>query len=262
MTLFCHGTPKRANALKSSSVGLGKGKNVQSLKLRCDNGDFFIIDPDQKIPMEDLQKATCIRIMEPLIIREDSSDCSHGVGADGRTSQLESITLVKVGWDISGHFDEQIIACIDEKVYGTLWTKHVVRGPSIEFRDKSKGRPSFRLDTRGFKRYFTEFTATKVTRAYSKKSQVKMISELLGTDNTLPDDSHTPIIDSTTSGTNYFAKGHLSPDAAFIDEAEQDATYFFFNVAPQFQSFNNGNWKALEYVTRDMAAKYVIYLLA
>ena len=48
-----------------------------------------------------------------------------------------------------------------------------------------------------------------------------------------------PIIDDSSSGTNYFARGHLSPDAAFIEGAEQDATYFFFNVAPQFQSFNN-----------------------
>ena len=63
------------------------------------------------------------------------------------------------------------------------------------------------------------------------------------------------IIDTTSSGTNYFARGHLSPDAAFIEGAEQDATYFFFNVAPQFQSFNNGNWKQLEEVTREMAEK-------
>ncbi len=34
----------------------------------------------------------------------------------------------------------------------------------------------------------------------------------------------------------------------------QDATYYFFNVAPQFQSFNNGNWKALEMAVRDYAA--------
>ena len=95
-----------------------------------------------------------------------------------------------------------------------------------------------------------------IYRAYSKKSQVKVVKSLLGTDNLLADG--TTIIDNTKSGTNYFAKGHLSPDAAFIEEAEQDATYFFFNVAPQFQSFNNGNWKSLEYVTRDMAEKYVI----
>ena len=86
-----------------------------------------------------------------------------------------------------------------------------------------------------------------------------------------------PIIDDSSSGTNYFARGHLSPDAAFIEGAEQDATYFFFNVAPQFQSFNNvcftqnntiynvhifrsnflnilqGNWVALEKATRVLA---------
>ena len=88
-------------------------------------------------------------------------------------------------------------------------------------------------------------------RSYSKKTQVSAIKALLGTDNQLPDG--TPIIENSSSGTNYFAKGHLSPDAAFIDEAEQDATYFYFNVAPQFQSFNNGNWKALEYATQNMA---------
>ena len=88
-----------------------------------------------------------------------------------------------------------------------------------------------------------------------------------------------PIIDDSSSGTNYFARGHLSPDAAFIEGAEQDATYFFFNVAPQFQSFNNvcftqnntiqnlyiliynsikilqGNWVALEKATRILAAE-------
>ena len=52
------------------------------------------------------------------------------------------------------------------------------------------------------------------------------------------------------------AQGHLSPDAGFIYNVEQDATYYFLNVAPQFQSFNNGNWKSLEINTRDLATKY------
>ena len=51
-------------------------------------------------------------------------------------------------------------------------------------------------------------------------------------------------------------QGHLSPDAAFIYNVMQDATYYFFNVAPQFQAFNNGNWKSLEYNTRDLGTKY------
>ena len=87
--------------------------------------------------------------------------------------------------------------------------------------------------------------------AYKKASQAEVMKKLLGTNNLLADG--TQIIDTSSSGTNYFARGHLSPDAAFIEGPEQDATYYFFNVAPQFQSFNNGNWKALEYVTRKMA---------
>lgn len=51
----------------------------------------------------------------------------------------------------------------------------------------------------------------------------------------------------------YMAKGHLAPDAAFIYDAEQDATYYFANVAPQYQPFNNGNWKAMEGAIRDYA---------
>ena len=30
-------------------------------------------------------------------------------------------------------------------------------------------------------------------------------------------------------------QGHLAPDAAFIYDVQQDATYYFINVAPQFQ---------------------------
>ena len=40
--------------------------------------------------------------------------------------------------------------------------------------------------------------------------------------------------------------GHLSPDGDFVDSASQDASYYHINAAPQWQSFNNGNWKKLE----------------
>ena len=37
----------------------------------------------------------------------------------------------------------------------------------------------------------------------------------------------------------------------------QDATYFFLNVAPQFQSFNGGggNWVKLENAVRELGTK-------
>ena len=64
-----------------------------------------------------------------------------------------------------------------------------------------------------------------------------------------------PIIDISSGGTNFLARGHLAPSAAFIYKLERDATYYFINVAPQFQSFNSGNWMALELATRKVAQR-------
>lgn len=90
--------------------------------------------------------------------------------------------------------------------------------------------------------------------AYSKRSQVNELTKTLGSSFIL--DNGEPIIDAGSSSTTYFAKGHLSPDAAFVYDAQQDATYYFMNVAPQFQTFNNGNWKAMEGAIRDYAIRY------
>ncbi|CAB4067048.1 unnamed protein product [Lepeophtheirus salmonis] len=77
---------------------------------------------------------------------------------------------------------------------------------------------------------------------------------LFGNNSIIVDGKEIPIIDESRSGTNYFAKGHLSPDAAFIYSVEQDGTYFYSNVAPQFQSFNNRNWKSIESTARKWAS--------
>ena len=89
-------------------------------------------------------------------------------------------------------------------------------------------------------------------RAYTKSEQYSVVSGLLGTSTTQTGEAY---IETSSTGTHYFARGHLAPDAAFVYDAFQDATYYFVNVAPQFQSFNNGAWKALETAVRDFSAK-------
>ena len=59
-----------------------------------------------------VHEATCTRIVEPLILREEESDCSSGLGADGRTEDLETIILAKVGWDFGNEFEEQVSTSI------------------------------------------------------------------------------------------------------------------------------------------------------
>ena len=55
-----------------------------------------------------------------------------------------------------------------------------------------------------------------------------MMKKLLGTNNTLYRTSQT-IID-TTGGSNYFARGHMAPDANFITKPEQVAALSFFKL--------------------------------
>ena len=66
-------------------------------------------------------------------------------------------------------------------------------------------------------------------RAYYKKTQLKTVEAILG--------MKTALIEKGRRGTRYFAKGHLAPDADFIYDVQQDATYYFVNAAPQFQTF-------------------------
>ena len=47
----------------------------------------------------------------------------------------------------------QIEICIDEKAFGTLWTKHNIFGVSI-YENDYNSRPDFKVDNYGENRYF------------------------------------------------------------------------------------------------------------
>ena len=40
--------------------------------------------------------------------RKEGSDCSSGLGADGRTDDLGTIVLARIGWDFGNGFEEQV----------------------------------------------------------------------------------------------------------------------------------------------------------
>merc|ERR1712240_586362 len=243
LDLFCHGgsDEKQARIFVRRS---DKSKKDSKVSLTCKSGEFFVSGSEEKVAVE---KATCNQKQEP----------SAPVGDDGRTDKLESLQRVSIGWQIEGTFIEQIGICIDESNFGTIWTNHTVRGASIALRDIDPKRPSFRADTGAYtrknQRFFKWSTSTKLNKLYSKTSQKSTVTALLGGITSIEDET---IIETSSSGTDYFAKGHLSPDAAFVYNVLQDATYYFINVAPQFQSFNNGNWKALEMAVRDLGTKF------
>ncbi|KAA0186987.1 hypothetical protein HAZT_HAZT003029, partial [Hyalella azteca] len=130
-----------------------------------------------------------------------------------------------------------ITVCFDPIFETTLYSNYIVRGANIAAQDTNPDRPSFKSDT-GF------FTVSADT-CYQQDSQIALMDAILG---------DSSVIDVGKSF--YFARGHLAADADFVTEQEQDATYYYINAVPQWQSFNNGNWKYLEFSVRDMAAAH------
>lgn len=55
------------------------------------------------------------------------------------------------------------------------------------------------------------------------------------------------------SSSQYIARGHFSPVADFVYGTQQTATFYYANVAPQWQTFNIGNWFQLESAIRKLS---------
>nr|CBG22733.1 northern shrimp nuclease [Pandalus borealis] len=148
-----------------------------------------------------------------------------------------------IGFDLptTGHFYELIRVCFDPANETTIFSENIVHGASIAAKDIDPGRPSFKTST--------GFFSVSMISVYSQRNQLELMKNLLG-----DDELAATIIDPSKQF--YFAKGHMAPDADFVTVVEQDATYYYINALPQWQAFNNGNWKYLEYDTRDLAEKH------
>lgn len=78
-----------------------------------------------------------------------------------------------------------------------------------------------------------------VSRLYTRFEQRKTISNIL---------------QSTQSGNDlisnrsdlYLARGHLAAKTDFVFGSHQLSIFYYMNAAPQWQTFNNGNWRILE----------------
>ena len=69
-----------------------------------------------------------------------------------------------------------------------------------------------------------------MNEVYTKKNQRRVVTNLLDGVTKIKGET---IIETSSKAKDYFAKGHLAPDANFVYEVLQDATYYFINVAPQ-----------------------------
>lgn len=59
-------------------------------------------------------------------------------------------------------------------------------------------------------------------------------------------------------GQSFIARGHMAAKTDFPFASQQLATYYFLNANPQFQGFNNGNWKLLEDFIRTLEVEGIV----
>lgn len=68
------------------------------------------------------------------------------------------------------------------------------------------------------------------------------------------DDQSNLWVNNHVNERQFLARGHFSPMGDFVYGVMQAATFYYANVSPQWQSFNNGNWRSLEIAIRRLAS--------
>uniref|UniRef100_U5EQD9 Putative deoxyribonuclease i n=1 Tax=Corethrella appendiculata TaxID=1370023 RepID=U5EQD9_9DIPT len=213
---------------KLKLVCLGKGNslfqiNQQSIELSCDLGKFK--SPNSKF--SGFRATNCTKEIR-ADLKPTSKLCSKGLA-----------TIFEIGFFIDASFSKLFEVCFDQQQASVVWTRSYINGKSIKYNIKESKRPTFRQEGIQHK---------KVDAFYKKASQIKTFTDYLHSGDYFSERS-------------FFARGHLTPDADFIFRYEQFATYFYMNVAPQFQEVNAGNWLSVEILARKLAEKYQTKLL-
>jgi len=129
--------------------------------------------------------------------------------------------------------------CFDPSTLRSVWAKNVIYNEIANRETGSSEMPSsFNPDD-----FFSDFD---VNKAYYKVQQRDALADILGSI-----DLANKYI-NVEKGELYMSRGHLAPKADFIYTSWQRSTYRYINAAPQWQSFNGGNWNSLESAVRSI----------
>ncbi|XP_049773169.1 uncharacterized protein LOC126161417 [Schistocerca cancellata] len=147
--------------------------------------------------------------------------------------------VVQLGFQVGSDFYTLIDACFDNRSYSTVYD-HFTMVAEIGGKQNYSSRPKKWL--RG-----TFFSNIDMEYYYNRTTQVNTVGRLLGD----------PKLGSKyiSQNTDYFlSRGHLTANADFSLIAQRYVTFFYMNSAPQWQTFNGGNWQTMEDNVRSYAA--------
>lgn len=170
-----------------------------------------------------------------------------------RCKTLPKETVKKIGfvclkrhlrYDIGFALDDKTFLpileiCQDNSTYRTYYSKVQIAKEILGFQSRYP-RPHWK--------YGSFYPGYNMNEVYKAASQLRSMAILLGSED-LASEYVRP-----TAG-QYFNRGHLSAKADFIYGAQQTATFWHLNTAPQWGTFNSGNWMILESNIRDLAVR-------
>ncbi|XP_052870097.1 uncharacterized protein LOC128275582 [Anopheles cruzii] len=98
------------------------------------------------------------------------------------------------------------------------------------------------------------YTGVNVNTLYTVNMQRETIATILNSQQRADE-----LVQTTNNGI-YMARGHIAARADFVYAPQQNATFWFLNVAPQWQNFNAGNWERIEASSKTFVASRNIHV--
>ncbi|XP_025194442.1 uncharacterized protein LOC112594053 [Melanaphis sacchari] len=150
--------------------------------------------------------------------------------------QSGKYTVATVGFQTERAFLRLYSMCFDKSTKNSLYSWYDPRFPFYDNHQKYSKRPSF---TKSKELYGT----TDVNKKYTLKEQKKTVAQILRSEE---------LADKYIRNDNKhsLSRGHYTAKADFFFAYEQIATFYYANVAPQWQIFNGDMWAELEQSTR------------
>ncbi|XP_065082768.1 uncharacterized protein LOC135705127 [Ochlerotatus camptorhynchus] len=168
-----------------------------------------------------------------------SSPVSSSIKAQNRPCAAGLGRWYNLGFEVLGvPFISYFQSCYNLEKSSVIYTEHDLLGKSIDNAQVGNDRPSFKIG--GLK------VKARLSTVYTQNSQRTRLTELLGSEEQA---------NQYVSKSSFFAKGHLTPDGDSVLNTWAGVTYYYINVAPEWQIINTGNWLRVENAARKTAAK-------
>lgn len=203
-------------------------ERLQSIKAYCVGGQNFRVEKQDFI-LFNLKHLQC-KSWPKYSARRTGSTCNGGT------------SLIEIGFQVEGGFLQMMDVCHDEVDEVTRYVHHKLTPYSSEYQ-RGIDRPKF---TEG-----DFYQGKNVDQIYTQVQQQEMFREILGEGS----DQYFDIPKNM-----FLARGHMSAKVDHIYGNQQRATFLFINAAPQWQTFNAGNWERVEGSVRKWVSSNGMYV--